>query len=167
MKKELYSFMDYFHNHVKSVNDSKIFAGIMIITLNIASKFVNIKLSKTMESYLKNTFSRQILVFAIAWMGTRDVYIAFVISLIFVILADYLFNEESPFCVLNEKFTNHHLSLLETTQNAKVFTKDDVDNATALLTKAQAILNDTAKIPVTSSSYPSQSVQSSQPHFTY
>ena len=57
----------YLHNSIKSINDSKIFAGLMIITLNIVSKFVNIKLSKTMEAYLKFSFSRQILVFAIAW----------------------------------------------------------------------------------------------------
>ena len=57
---------NYLHNNIQSVNNSKVFAGIVIITLNISSKFVTIKLPKTMESYLKNTFSKQILVFAIA-----------------------------------------------------------------------------------------------------
>ena len=74
-----------FNNNVQLVNSSKIFAGLMIIILNISSKFVNIKLSKSIESYLKNTFSKQILVFAIAWMGTRDIYIALIITIIFII----------------------------------------------------------------------------------
>jgi hypothetical protein len=71
-------------NFVKNINDSKIFAGLMIIILNVSSKFVNIKLSKTVESYLKNSFSRSILVFAIAWMGTRDLWIALGICIIFL-----------------------------------------------------------------------------------
>ena len=61
----------------------------MIITLNIVSKYVNIGLSKSMESYLKYTFSKQILVFAIAWMGTRDIYIALTLTIIFIILFDF------------------------------------------------------------------------------
>ena len=60
----------YVHEQIQALNNSKVFAGIMIITLNIVSRFVNIKLSKTMESYLKYTFSKYVLVFTIAWMGT-------------------------------------------------------------------------------------------------
>ena len=70
-------------SQIQNLNNSKVFAGLMIITLNIASKFVNIKLGKTMERYLKYTFSKQILVFAIAWMGTRDIYIALTIVFFF------------------------------------------------------------------------------------
>ena len=66
----------YVYNHIKAINDSKLFAGLIVIILNVSSKFTTVPISKTMESYLKNTFSRHILVFAIAWMGTRDVFIA-------------------------------------------------------------------------------------------
>lgn len=93
------------------------FAGLMIIILNIASRFVTVKLSKSMESYLKYTFSRQILIFAIAWMGTRDIYIALLISLIFMICMDFLFNEDSRFCCLPEAFTSYHHELHDKNQN--------------------------------------------------
>jgi len=122
-----------FNNNVQLVNSSKIFAGLMIIILNISSKFVNIKLSKSIESYLKNTFSKQILVFAIAWMGTRDIYIAFIITIIFIICVDYLFNEESKFCCLPESFTNYHLELLD---DNKV-SEEDIKKATEILEKAK------------------------------
>jgi len=62
------SLFRYVHEQIQALNNSKVFAGIMIITLNIVSRFVNIKLSKTMESYLKYTFSKYVLVFTIAWM---------------------------------------------------------------------------------------------------
>jgi len=102
----------YVHNNITSLNQSKLFAGLIIITLNISSKFVTIKLSKSMESYLKYTFSRDILIFAMAWMGTRDIYIALLISFAFSICMNYLFNEESAFCCLPETFTDYHTQML-------------------------------------------------------
>ena len=108
----IYDFFNNLHKHIQVINGSKVFAGLMIIILNIASKFVTFKLSKSMESYLKHTFSRQVLVFAITWMGTRDVYIAFVMSFVFVIFTDYLLNEESSYCCLPKDFTEYHVNLL-------------------------------------------------------
>jgi hypothetical protein len=96
------------HDHIMNINNSKLFAGLMIITLNIASKFVTFKLGKTAETYLKYTFSRQILVFAMAWMGTRDIYVAAGLTIIFIILFDFLFNENSMFCVLPNDFKEYY-----------------------------------------------------------
>jgi hypothetical protein len=112
--KPLMKMFDYVHNNIVSLNQSKIFAGLIIIVLNISSKFVTIRLSKTMESYLKYTFSRDILVFAMAWMGTRDIYIALLIALLFSFSADYLLNEESRLCCLPASFTNYHIEKFET-----------------------------------------------------
>ena len=124
---------------IQNLNTSKIFAGIMIIVLNIGSKFVNIKLSKSMEGYLKYTFSKQILVFAITWMGTRDIYIALMITILFTILNEYIFNESSKLCCLPESFTNYHVELLnnEGMEN-KTVTQEDIQKATAILEKAKA-----------------------------
>ena len=90
--KTINGFLKNMHNSISYLNGSKIFAGIMIIVLQISSRFFTIRLSKTMESYLKYTFSRQVLIFAIAWMGTRDIYIALIITLLFTFAADCLFN---------------------------------------------------------------------------
>jgi len=109
-------FTDIFslcHNNVKVLNNSKLFAGLMIIILNVSSKFVTIKLSKSMEAYLKYTFSRNILIFAIAWMGTRDIYIALAITLLFILFMDHILNEDSPYCCLPHEFTHYHLNLAE------------------------------------------------------
>jgi hypothetical protein len=142
MMKSLKNIFSAIHENVQSMNNSKLFAGLMIITLNIASKFVNIKLSKTMEAYLKYTFSRQILVFAIAWMGTRDIYTALIITFIFIIAIEYLFHEDSMFCCLPESFKNYHMSLLENTE----ITEEDIIKARMVLEKVDMqknnILND-------------------------
>lgn len=131
--KELFS---YLHSHVVEINNSKLFAGLMIIILNIASKFVTFKLSKSMESYLKFTFSKQVLVFAMAWMGTRDIYIALFMTIIFTIFMEYLFNEESPFCCLSEEFTDYHVSLLD-----EKVSDDDIRKAKEILEKADKQAN--------------------------
>ena len=86
-----------------------------------------------MESYLKFTFSRDILVFSIAWMGTREIYVALIITLIFKICIDYLFNENSALCCLPESFTNYHVSLLDNVE----ITDEDIQKATLVLDKAK------------------------------
>ena len=44
-------------------------------------------------------------------MYTRDVIIAFVLTLVFMLCVDYLFNEESNFCCLPETFVDYHTQL--------------------------------------------------------
>ena len=76
------------------LNNSKFFAGLVMIMLNIGSKYITIELSKSQEQYLKNKIGRQILIFAISWMGSRDILIALALTAIFTVLTDHLFNEE-------------------------------------------------------------------------
>lgn len=111
--KEIWGLLAYFDDKVRVMNSSKMFAGLIVITINIASRFVTIKLSKSIESYLKFTFSRDVLVFCVVWMGSRDIYIALGFSILFTIIMDFLLNEESSFCLLPESFTTYHSELLE------------------------------------------------------
>tara|TARA_A100001015_G_scaffold281634_1_gene345065 strand:- start:502 stop:1065 length:564 start_codon:yes stop_codon:yes gene_type:complete len=120
LSKKLSDFLKPVHDYVVMLNGSKIFAGLMIIVLQISSRFVTIRLSKTMESYLKYTFSRQILIFAIAWMGTRDIYVALAITLVFSLVMDVVCNEDSNYCMLPNQFKDYHIKLAEE--------KEDEDN---------------------------------------
>ena len=132
-RKEFIKNILYFHNYVKIMNGSKMFAGLVVITLNIASRFVTIKLSKSMESYLKFTFSRDVLVFCIVWMGSRDIYIAATFTLLFTFIMDFLLNEESSYCILPETFTTYHTELLDGTAP----TADEIKNAESVLERVK------------------------------
>jgi len=121
------------HDTVQNINGSKIFAGLIVVTLNIASKFVTIKLSKSMESYLKHTFSRDVLIFCIVWMGSREIYIAFFVTLLFILFMDFLFNEDSYYCILPESFKDYHISLLEDPEPSA----EDIKNAENVLERAR------------------------------
>jgi hypothetical protein len=108
----------------------------MIIILNIASKFVTFKFSKTLESYLKYTFSYQVLIFAIAWMGTRDIYTAIFITAIFLFVTEILFHEESSYCIFPKEFCDYHINLLEN-NNADKITETEVRKAKDVLERAK------------------------------
>ena len=88
---------NFMHNHVSFLNNSKFFSGCVMILLNIGSKFISVQFSKSTEEYLKMSISKQILVFAMAWMGTRDIYTALVLTAVFVILSDHILNEDSSY----------------------------------------------------------------------
>lgn len=89
---------------LKILNDSKFFAGLVILTMNIGSKYITVDLSKTQENYIKYSLGRQILIFAIIWMGTRDIVTSLIMTIIFILFADYLFNEHSRYCIIPEQY---------------------------------------------------------------
>jgi len=99
-----FNILDNIHKGVSSLNNNKFFAGLIMLILNLGSKFITVKFSPSQEAYLRNSVGRQLLIFAIAWIGTKDIYYSLAITAIFVILADYLFNENSDWCVLSDGF---------------------------------------------------------------
>jgi hypothetical protein len=128
MKKKVTKPKKGIYKLLSIVNDNKFFAGIIMLTMNIGSKYVSIKLSKTQENYVKYSLGRQILVFAILWMGTRDIFTSLVLTAVFILLADYLFNENSKFCVIPNKYKE---------LDDKQINEDDVNEAINTLKIAQ------------------------------
>ena len=126
---------DYINGHVWYLNNSKYFAGIVMIMLNIGSKFITIQFSKSSEQYLKYSVSKQLLIFSMAWMGTRDIYTAIGLTAAFTILSDYLFNEESHFCIVPHEYRVLH-KLIDT-NNDGVVSESEITSAIAILEKAK------------------------------
>lgn len=91
-----------------ALNDSKVFAGIIMILVNIGSKYITVKLSKSQEAYLRNHVAREILIFAACWMGTHDIVMSLILTGAFFGLTQHLFNEESPMCILPAKYKEFH-----------------------------------------------------------
>jgi len=121
--------------YINSLNNSKFFAGMVMIMLNIGSKYITIKLSKTQEAYLRNSIGHQILVFAICWMGTRDIITSLILTTVFIVLTQHLFHEESSFCILPKNWTKLE-SVLDLDGDGKV-SDDEVSEAIKILQKAK------------------------------
>lgn len=135
MFKPIYNTLSYINHHIMYLNNSKFFAGIVMILLNVGSKFISIQFSKSTEEYMKYSVSKQLLVFAMAWMGTRDIYTALGLTAVFTILSEYLFNEESNLCIVPEKYRILH-TLMDTNNDGKV-TETELATAIAVLDKAK------------------------------
>jgi len=135
MSNIFYDTLSFIHNHILYLNNSKFFAGIVMILLNVGSKFIAIQFSKSTEEYLKMNVTKQLLVFAMAWMGTRDIYTALVLTAVFTILSDHLFNEESPYCCVPEKY-RILAKIIDTNDDGNI-TEQEINNAIAVLEKAK------------------------------
>ena len=135
MSNILSTSFDFIHNHIMLLNNSKFFAGVIMILLNVGSKFIVIQFSRSTEEYLKMNVTKQLLVFAMSWMGTRDIYTALGLTAIFVILSDHLFNEESQYCVVPPKY--RILTKLIDENNDEIVSEQEITNAIAILEKAK------------------------------
>jgi hypothetical protein len=123
--------IDTIHEHVMYLNNSKFFAGLVMIMLNICSKFIAVQFSKSAEEYMKLNITKQVIVFAMAWMGTRDIYTALILTAVFVILSEHLFNEESPYCCVPAHY--RVLSKVMDTNGDGTVDKEELDRAIAVL----------------------------------
>lgn len=127
--------INYFNHNIMYLNNSKFFAGIIMILLNVGSKFITIQFSKSTEEYMKMSVCKELLVFAMAWMGTRDIYTALGLTAIFAILSDHLFNEESSLCIVPEKY--RILDKIIDSNNDGEVSEVELSEAIAVLEKAK------------------------------
>ena len=94
----------WFKYAIYRLNNSLFFAGVVMIMLNIGSRYIELKLDPSTENFLKTAVSKELLVFSVCWMGTRDLIIALVLTAVFVVLADYGLNANSKCCIMPEKY---------------------------------------------------------------
>ena len=104
MKMNMKKIMKTMDKNIRSLNSSKFFAGIVMIILNIGSRFISVKFSKSTEEYIKYGITKQVLVFAMSWMASRDIYTSLALTAIFTVLSELLFNEESKMCIVPQKY---------------------------------------------------------------
>ena len=125
-----------FHQaYIHPINSSKLFAGILMILMNVGTKYVEIGLTKTQEHALRNGLGREIIIFCVVFLGTRDLVLSIIMTSAFIILSDHIFNEKSRFCIIPEKMK--HIASLIDTNNDSIITPDEIRKATEILEKAK------------------------------
>jgi hypothetical protein len=115
------------------LNSSKYFTGVMMILLNIGSRFVEIRLSDSMEAFIKYNVARELLIFTMAWMGTRDIFVALVLTAVFVVLSNFLLNNKSNYCILPDKYKHINVD----TNNDGRISDIEINQAIETLEKAR------------------------------
>ena len=85
------------------INESKFFIGLSMILLNVFSKYVDFKFTKAQEQLLRDGIAREIIIFTIAFLGTRDIIQSILLTASFIILSEVMFNEKSKYCIARKR----------------------------------------------------------------
>ena len=139
-----YNLLSAINNLNNDLNSNKILAGFVMIAMNIGARYIDLKLTKGQELLLKN-IAREVLIFTIAFINTKDVAISIIITIIFIIMANFLLNEDSKYNILPNKYKKLAIT---TDVNDKIVTDNDINNAYETLKKAKHQINNYNKLSI-------------------
>ena len=83
--------------HINYVATSPFFIGIMMLLLNVGSRYITHEFSHDDKEYSENIFLRRLAVFAVCFVGTRDIVTSVLLTAGFVVIAGGLFRGKGPF----------------------------------------------------------------------
>jgi uncharacterized membrane protein len=127
-------FNSNFFNFTKNLETNKLFIGIMMIVMNISSRFIDFHFTKTQERIIKSV-ARELFIFVVAFIGTKDLLSAVIITGVFIILANYLFNENCNFNIIPKRYKNV-ISEMDFDSDGKI-SKEEIKKAEEILKKAK------------------------------
>ena len=82
------------------LSGNKYMLGLMILLINLGARYIGNEVGDFMHKVLNHKFARRFLIFLVLWMGTRDLVVAGVITIGFIVLVNTIFNENSSLCIL-------------------------------------------------------------------
>ena len=133
-----------FWKHYGKINNSKLLSGLAMLVLNLFSKYVELNLSKSQEAYIRNSITREILIFIVIFVGTRDIITSVLMTAAFVILSNTVFNEKSNLCIMPAKYKYLH-KVLDTNKDNNISEKE-INDARDILYKANIQKNKETQI---------------------
>ncbi len=80
-------------------NTNPYFIGLMMLILNLGGRFISLEVTKKQELFLQHPWVRRILIFTVLFVATRNIWVAFLMTLTVVLFLGYLFNENSTLCI--------------------------------------------------------------------
>ena len=82
---------------LQGLNSSLFFVGIMMLLLNVGSRYIVHELAETDEEYRKYILIRRLAVFAVCFVGTRDIIVSLILTAAFVVFSTGLFRGKSTY----------------------------------------------------------------------
>lgn len=120
-------------NFNKMFPGDKIFAAVILIILNVGSKNIDLTLSPAQKQILNHDITKQIVIFSIAWVGSRDVKSALLVTCIYIIVVDVLMNSKNKFNLLPESLRKLETAI-DTNADGDI-DAEELNNAIKLLEK--------------------------------
>jgi hypothetical protein len=85
---------------IQEINMNPYILGIAYILLNLGGRFMVLSVTPAQEAFLQNIVFRPLLLFAIMFIGTRNLVVAFWLTLGVLLVLHYLLNENSDWYLL-------------------------------------------------------------------
>lgn len=123
----MFKYLKKIENNIKH---NKLLIGIVIIIINILSRNVSFNLSPLQKYLIDNTLVRQLIIFCITFMGTKDLKSSFILTASFYILSAHLLHEDSPINIIPKR-----LKKILDTNNDNVISQEEINNAISILEK--------------------------------
>lgn len=143
VKNLLYNNLNTLRTKLNAISNNKFFIGLAILILNVGSRYVELNISKSQQAYIRNTISREIFLFAVVFVGTRDIITALIMTATLVILSDTVFNINSKYCMIPEKYKKLE-DVIDLNKDNYISDKE-IDHAKMILYKAN-IQNKTSQL---------------------
>jgi hypothetical protein len=83
--------------HINYIGTSPFFIGIMMLLLNVGSRYITHEFSHDDKEYSQNILLRRLSIFAACFVGTRDIVTSILLTAGFVVIAGGLFRGKGPF----------------------------------------------------------------------
>ena len=87
---------------IGSFNGNLYFIGIMMLVLNLGGRFLAMEITKDQETFFQNPWVRRFLIFVVLFVATRNILVAFWLTVIVVIVLGFLFNENSALSIFGK-----------------------------------------------------------------
>jgi hypothetical protein len=114
---------------IASFNTNPYFIGITMLLLNLGGRFLAMEITKEQEKFFQQTWVRGLLLFVVVFVATRNIIVAFWLSIVVMILLRLLLNENSQFYLLGregwkpEKFQDSVPTNALTPEEADIYRK--------------------------------------------
>lgn len=95
--------MEAILEYVSYLNGNKFFWGVTMLLLNFGSRYVIGDLGKIHEQFLANEIVKKIITFSLFFVATRDIIIAFVLTILYVLIVDGVLHEKRNFSLVRLK----------------------------------------------------------------
>lgn len=90
-------------NLLFNLNNSKIFTGLAMITMNIGGRYLHLDFPKSLDYLFKNQLLRSLVVFCVVFISIHDIKLSILLTLIYLLIIKVLLNENSRACILPKK----------------------------------------------------------------
>ena len=98
------SIGDQLLHSIHDINMNPYLLGLAYILLNLGGRFMVLSVTPAQEAFLQNIVFRPLLLYAIMFIGTRNLVVAFWLTLVVLVTLHYLLNENSDWYLLK----SHH-----------------------------------------------------------